>query len=68
MIEVYYKGYDLEVHYTYIEGEERTWEYPGSPPEIEIEEVYLEGVDVMGLIEEIPNGLEELKQEIFNSL
>ncbi len=35
-LEINYKGEDLYIIGKYHEGEDSTWDYPGSPPEFEI--------------------------------
>ena len=37
-----YNGVPVVVMYDYTEGEESTWDYPGSAPEVELEAVFPE--------------------------
>lgn len=62
---VVYKGYSVDTEFEYTEGEERTWEYPGSSPEIDLIDVFLEGISIYELIECIPGGIEEIENLIF---
>ena len=60
-----YRNVDLEIEY-YIQPEERqTLEYPGCDAELVIEELFINGVDVMELLE---MQIEEIEQELIKNL
>ena len=43
---IVYSGVEMVVIYDYQEGEEQTWDYPGSAPEVEVEAIYAKDSEV----------------------
>jgi len=43
---IVYSGVEMVVIYDYQEGEEQTWDYPGSAPEIEVEAIFAKDSEV----------------------
>jgi len=50
---VYVEDIELEVEGWYSPPEKADYEYPGAPSEFEIISVYLEGVDILPLLEKV---------------
>lgn len=63
-----YGSYTLDVEYDYIPEEPRTYDYPGASAEVEVERVFLQGVDVTELFEEIEGGFERIEELIFEKI
>lgn len=56
-----YSGIDLTVEGAFVQGEERTHDYPGSPDGFEVRHVYAGGTtDIIELIYDV----EELEREV----
>ena len=47
---VNYKGIEFELEGIYTEGEERTYEYPGSNSEFEIYNAFVNGIDILEIL------------------
>lgn len=47
-----YRGYRLNVDYNFYPAEMATWEYPGSPAEVELLSIELEDIDIMELLDQ----------------
>jgi len=45
-----YRQFELEVDYNFSKGEEQDYDYPGSPDEVELLSIELNGVDIMELL------------------
>ena len=65
-----YRGADLVVMYDYREGEDRTWDDPGSAPQVELEAVYVEDseTDILDMFTwnmqmDLENDILELKRD-----
>jgi len=45
-----YRQFELEVDYNFYKGEEQDYDYPGSPDEVELLSIELNGVYIMELL------------------
>ena len=59
-----YKDLNLVVKGYYTEGEQQTYDYPGSPADFSVCEVNLQGVDVSVLMSDLD--LETIEQQILD--
>tara|TARA_B100001758_G_C18393408_1_gene604372 strand:- start:417 stop:701 length:285 start_codon:yes stop_codon:yes gene_type:complete len=58
VFEVNVDGLLLEVHCSYCEGEPQTYDYPGSPSDLQINSIWLDNKDITSLFDY--NNIEEL--------
>ena len=58
--EIEYNDIELWVEYDYEEGEEQTYDYIGSAPEVYLYSIFVRGVDIYNLFD--ANQLEEIKE------
>jgi len=59
------RGVDFTVDYEYYRGEPRTDDYPGTPPEVEINNIYLSDIEIYDFLDD--NIIEELTDKIYLS-
>lgn len=55
----------MDVEYKFHEGEEATHDYPGSPPEVEVLEIFVGDTNITDLINEIPNGIRLIEEILY---
>lgn len=55
----------MDVEYKFHEGEEATYDYPGSPPEVEVLEIFVGDTNITDLINEIPNGIRLIEETLY---
>ena len=61
-MKINYCGILMEVEYEFYKGEKQTWDYAGSPDEVEIESVEVGGYDIYNLLS--PDQLHDLENII----
>ncbi len=61
-----YYGVDLEVTYRHYIGEPETYDYPGSPDEVELLSVEVNDIDITEIL--VEEQIEEIENIILNKL
>ena len=61
-----YRGVELEVEGIYEEGENATYDYPGSSDQFYIEAIYVDSQDILNLLSN--DQIDEIEVEILNKL
>ena len=61
-----YKGFDLDIEYEYQPEERQTYDYPGYPEYVCIENVYLNDTDIIDLVEDQLDDIENVLFEQHN--
>lgn len=59
------RGVDFTVDYEYYKGEQRTFDYPGTPPEVDIQNIYLNDIEIYDFLDD--NVIDEITDKIFLS-
>lgn len=60
-----YRGVELEVEGIYEEGENATYDYPGSSDQFDIEAIYVDTQEIFELL--TSNQIDEIEVEILNN-
>lgn len=49
-MKITYREFELEVDYNFHKGEQQSYDYPGSPDEVELLSIELNDIDIMELL------------------
>ena len=49
-MKITYREFELEVDYNFYKGEQQSYDYPGSPDEVELLSIELNDIDIMELL------------------
>lgn len=67
-VDIKYKGEEICVKGTFIEGEDPEYDYPGSPAEFDIDQVFYKEVDITSLLESLSVNIGDLEETVLEKI